>query len=90
MNGGLSTQRVLWAVYVSAQNPGVLRKNSARIRQFFVAGTRHGLYDSRKASDRVPKQDLIATTRAILLVVFAGGVFWYLLWKLATTVLGKL
>jgi hypothetical protein len=74
---------------VRARNLGTLRKNSARIRQFFVAGTRHDLYDSRKASKRVPNQDLVATTRAIILVAFAGGVIWYLLWKLATFLLGK-
>lgn len=79
-----------WAVFVSARNPGIVRKNSARLRQFFVAGTRHGLYDSRKVSKRVHKQDLVVTTRAILLVAIAGGVFWYLLWKLAARVVGKL
>jgi hypothetical protein len=60
------------------------------MRQFFVAGARQGLYDSGKASKRVPKQNLVATTRAILLVACAGGMMWYLLWKIATSVLGKL
>ena len=74
---------------MSVRNPGTLRKNSARIRQFFVAGKRLDLYDSRKASTRVPKQYLIARTRAIILVAFAGGVIWYLSWRLAVSVLGK-
>jgi hypothetical protein len=74
---------------MSARNPGTLRKNSARLHQFVVAATEDDLYDSRKASKRVPEQNVIAIMRAIILVAFAGGVFWYLLWTLITGFLGK-
>ena len=74
---------------MSPRNSGTLRKNSTRIKQFVVAGKRLDLYDPQKASKRVPKQDLIAKTRAIILVAFMGGIVWYLLWKLASSVFGK-
>lgn len=73
---------------MSARNQGPLRK-SARARQISVAGTQHDLYDSRKASKRVPRQDLIATARAIILVALTGGVIWLILWGLVTRLLGK-
>lgn len=77
------------AASMSVRNTGSLKKNSARIRRFFIAGARHDLYDSRKVSPRVPRQDLIATTRAIILVALTGGAIWFLLWKLAAGVWGK-
>jgi len=86
----LQATRIHPAVSVRVPNSGNLRKKSTRFRQFVVAGARHGLYYSRKASQRVPKQETVATTRAILLVAFAGGLIWYLLWKLAASGLGKL
>lgn len=73
---------------MNARNPGTLPKND-RSRQISVAGTEPDLYDSRKASPRVPRQDLIATTRAIILVALTGGAIWFLLWKLAAGVWGK-
>ena len=77
-------------VFVRAPNLANPRKKSTRFRQFVVAGARHGLYHSEKASQRVPRQEPIAITRAIFLVAMTGGVVWYLLWKLATSVWGKL
>ena len=74
---------------MSVRHPGPLRRNSARLRQFFVAGLQHDLYDSRKASERVPRQDLIAAGRAIILAVLAGGVIWFFLWKLVISFLEK-
>jgi hypothetical protein len=70
-------------VSMGAQSPQPAPKNRNKMKQFFVARARHHLYDSRKASGRVPKQDVIATARAIILVAFAGGAIWFLLWKLA-------
>lgn len=74
---------------MSVRQSSTTRKKSARFRQFFVAGMRHDLYDARKASPRVPKHDLIATARAIILIAFAGGVIWYLLWTLAISFMGR-
>ena len=66
-----------------------LRKNTGRLRQIGIAPKTDDLYDSRKASQRVPRQDLIAKARAIILVAFMGGVIWFLLWRLAHQVLGN-
>jgi hypothetical protein len=72
---------------VPSQEP--LRKNTGRLRQFGIARKPDDLYDSRKASQRVPRQDLIAKVRAIILVVFTGGVVWFLLLRIAHQLLGK-
>lgn len=64
-------------------------QKSVRTRQISVAGTQSDLYDSRKASKRVPRQDLIAKVRAIILVALTGGVVWLILWRLAIGLLGK-
>ena len=74
---------------MSVHNQGPVRRKTERFRQFLVAGTRHDLYDSRKASERVPIHVLIAEVRAIVLVALAGGAIWYLLWKLASSVVGR-
>jgi hypothetical protein len=74
---------------MGARETGSLRKNSARLRKFLVAGTPDDLYDSRKASKRVSEQNLVASIRAIVLAAFAGGVFWYLLWRLTVVLSGK-
>ena len=76
-------------VSMSARNPGPLRKDSVRLHKFLVAGTTDDLYDSRKASKRVPRLNVVASVRAIILVAFAGGIFWYLLWRLTTGLLEK-
>lgn len=74
---------------MSARGQETLKKNRGRLRQFLVAPVDDDLYDSRKATGRVPKQDLIAMVRAIILVAFAGGIVWFLLWKVAIGLWGK-
>lgn len=67
---------------MSVQDFGSLRK-SAQFDQIFVAGTQPDLYDSRKATGRVPRQDLIAAVRAVILVTFLGGALWLILFRMA-------
>ena len=73
---------------MGAQSPEPFEKNRITLRQFLVAHQADGLYDSRKVSKRVPKQDLVAIARAIILVAITGGAIWFVLWKLVTTLLG--
>lgn len=70
-------------------SPKQNRKNRITSGQFFVAHEADDLYDSRKASKRVPRQDMIAMVRAIILVATTGGLIWFFLWKLATHFVGK-
>lgn len=83
---GFGSARV---VSMGAQTPETVRKNRITFGQISVAPKTDDLYDSRKASIRVPGKDMIATVRAIILVAIAGGVVWFFLWKLAADVLGK-
>ena len=76
-------------VSMGAQTPEKVRKNRITFGQISVAPKTDDLYDSRKASIQVLGKDVIATVRAIILVAVAGGVFWFLLWKLAASLLGK-
>jgi hypothetical protein len=74
---------------MGVQSPKPAPKNRITLRQFLVARHAEDLYDSPKASKRVPKQDVIATARAIILVAITGGAIWFILWKLAASFLGK-
>lgn len=76
-------------VFMGAQVPETAPKNRITSGQISVAPKTDDLYDSRKASIRVPGKDMVATVRAIILVAIAGGVVWFFLWKLAAGVLGK-
>lgn len=76
-------------VFMGARIPKTARKNRITSKQISVAPKTDDLYDSRKASIRVPGRDMIATVRAIILVAIAGGVVWFFLWKLVAGVLGK-
>lgn len=76
-------------VCMGAESPKPVRQNRITIRQISVAPESDDLYDSRKASPRVPGQDMVAIVRAIILVAVAGGAVWFLLWKLAAGFVGK-
>jgi len=52
-----------------------------------VAQKLHYLYDSRKASERDPREKLVAAIRAIIVTTLIGGVMWFLLWKVMAQVL---
>lgn len=74
---------------MGSQNRSRLAKNRITNREFGVAPDTDHLYDSRKASKRVPKQDVIAIARAIILVAITGGAIWLVLWKLVAGILGR-
>jgi ferric-dicitrate binding protein FerR (iron transport regulator) len=74
---------------MSALGQEKVRKNRRLSRQFNIARTNDDLYDAQKAPERLPRQDLIAKARAIIVVALAGGVIWFLCWKVATSFLGR-
>jgi hypothetical protein len=73
---------------MGSQIPRPLKEKSSRLKRFVVARRLHYLYDSRKASERDSRENVVQATRAIILVALLGGAIWFLLFKVTVQVLG--